>query len=146
MLHYKRVSLIRRDVEGGHDVEVQIQTACVFLGQTSGEHKKKKRKNLQSFGAAAVSASLSSYKSLCHPVFLCIVWSHCKYCNGCANKKNKKNNNSSFSLTFSSEKVTSVKRRQQKLEFAFAALAHTQQTLSLKLIRRLYQQQCCKHR
>lgn len=42
MLHYKRVSLIRRDVEGGHDVEVQIQTACVFLGQTSGEHKKKK--------------------------------------------------------------------------------------------------------
>lgn len=66
-----------------------------FSGTNLGGTKKKK--NLQSFGAAAVSASLlaslSVYKSLFHLVFLCIIC--CSKLTGCPKKNPQKTPTSS---------------------------------------------------
>lgn len=105
------------------------EVACVFLGQTSREHTHTQKKNCNHL-EQLLSERLSypSPISLCttKPVSLCGQHSAArkwgagaKYYNCCANKKQ-----SSHGAHFVFHKVSSVKRQQQKLEIAYAALVH----------------------
>lgn len=126
----------------GHGItwcrSVDPETACVFLGQTSGERKKKICNHLEQPLSQPLSYSLACFsvynrvcvilrsfaillriKGLEPPPTLQLM---CKF----------KNPSCRASLSLQSyclpvtlfQKVSSVERQQQKLDFAFAALAH----------------------